>query len=191
MTFNSVSFLLSLYLEMKKILIILSFLIIAFSACKKDESVRTSGTDTIDNIVLKSDTYYALGFSFSKAAKVSTTENPGPDIILYADSDSQPPKLSFQANNFLDSFSKYGEFADVATATQAFNNISSLPAVTWNGLADQVRANQIWIYRTNGEQYAKMRIISVVNETRSNVPYGECTFEWVFQPDGSTIFPVK
>jgi hypothetical protein len=176
---------------MKKILIILSFLIIAFPGCKKDETVRTSGTDTIDNTIYKSATYYAFGFSFAKAAKVSTTDTPGPDIVLYVDSGSQPPILSFQANNFLDSFSKYGEFADAATATQAFNSITTLPSVTWTGLADQVRVNQIWIYRTQGEQYAKIRIVSVVNETRNSIPYGECTFEWVFQPDGTTTFPVK
>ena len=178
-------------MTMKRLFIILIISLALIAGCKKDEAVRTSGTDTIDNIILKSNTYYAIGFSFSKSAKVSTLENPGPDIVLYVDSDSQPPKLSFQANNFLDSFSKYGEFADAATASQAFNSIASLPSVTWTGIADALRANQVWIYRTTAEQYAKIRIISVVNETRNSIPYGECTFEWVFQPDGSTTFPVK
>jgi hypothetical protein len=176
---------------MKKKFIILAVLIISLSGCKKDETVRTSGTDTIDNTIFKSSTYYAYGFSFTRASKVSTTETPGPDMVLYVDSGSQPPKLTFQANNLLDSFSKYGEFADAATASQAFNSITTLPSVTWTGLADEVKINQIWIYRTNAEQYAKIRIISVVNETRSGIPYGECTFEWVFQPDGGTTFPAK
>ena len=25
----------------------------------------------------------------------------------------------------------------------------------------------------------------------NELDYGECTFEWVYQPDGSTTFPVK
>ena len=58
-------------------------------------------------------------------------------------------------------------------------------------MADPVIANQVWVYRTGTETYAKIRIISTVNETRDDLPYGECTFEWVYQPDGSTTFPVK
>ena len=37
----------------------------------------------------------------------------------------------------------------------------------------------------------KIRIVSTVNETRESVPYGECTFQWVYQPDGSSTFPAK
>jgi hypothetical protein len=176
---------------MKRLSIILLVSLALTAGCKKDEVVRTSGTDTIENTIYKSSTYYAYGFSFSKAAKVATTESPGPDIVLYVASDTQPPRLTFQANNLLDSFSKYGEFADASTASQVFNSITTLPSVTWTGIADPISVNQIWIYRTTGEQYAKIRIISVVNETRNNLPYGECTFEWVFQPDGSTTFPGK
>jgi hypothetical protein len=176
---------------MKRLYIILLLSLALTAGCKKDEVVKTSGTDTIENTIYKSSTYYAYGFSFSKAAKVATTETPGPDILLYVATETQTPRLTLQANNLLDSFSKYGEFADAATATQAFNDITTLPSVTWKGIADPVNANQIWIYRTNSVQYAKIRIISVVNETRNSVPYGECTFEWVFQPDGSTTFPGK
>ncbi len=101
------------------------------AGCKKDEVVRTSGTDTIDNTIYKSSTYYAYGFSFSKATKVATTESPGPDIVLYVASDTQPTRLTLQANNLLDSFSKFGEFADAATASQAFDNLTTFPSVSW------------------------------------------------------------
>jgi hypothetical protein len=56
-------------------------------------------------------------------------------------------------------------------------------------MADPIKDNQVWIYKSGTETYTKFRIISTVNETRSNVPYGECTFQWVYQPDGSTTFP--
>ena len=58
-------------------------------------------------------------------------------------------------------------------------------------MADPINANQVWVYRTGTETYAKIRIISTVNEIRDDMPYGECTFEWVYQPDGSLTFPGK
>jgi hypothetical protein len=66
----------------------------------------------------------------------------------------------------------------------------------WTDFADPVKPNQVWIYRSQGEKYAKIRIISTVNERRKDtsalrdsVDYAECTFEWVYQPDGTITFP--
>ena len=39
------------------------------------------------------------------------------------------------------------------------------------------------------KKYAKIRIIEVKGELREGIPHAECTFEWVFQSDGSTTFP--
>jgi hypothetical protein len=176
---------------MKRLYIIMLVSLAVIAGCKKNEVVRTSGTDTIDNTIFKSSTYYAYGFSFTQAAKVATTETPGPDIVIYVATDTQPPRLTFQANNYKDSFSKVGDYPDAASAIAAFNNLLSVGTVQWTSMADPVNANQVWLYRTNGDQYVKMRIVSVVNETRNSVPFGECTFEWVLQPDGSTTFPGK
>jgi hypothetical protein len=58
-------------------------------------------------------------------------------------------------------------------------------------MADPVTENQVWIYRSGNEKYAKIRIISTVNEIRENLPFGECRFEWLYQPDGSKTFPAR
>jgi hypothetical protein len=176
---------------MKRLYFILLVSLVFAAGCKKNDVSRTSGTDTIDNTIYKSSTYYAYGFSFSKAAKVATTETPGPDIVLYVATDTQLPRLTFQANNYKDSFSKVGDYTDAASAITAFNSLLSVGTVQWTSMADPVTANQVWLYRTNSDQYVKMRIVSVVNETRNSVAFGACTFEWVFQPDGSTTFPGK
>jgi hypothetical protein len=72
-----------------------------------------------------------------------------------------------------------------------FYNLTSFTVPEWKVWADSVMPNQIWIYRSGTEHYAKIRIISTVSETRSGHDYAECTFEWVYQPDGTLTFPGK
>jgi hypothetical protein len=166
-------------------------IVIALSGCTKAEKPRTSGTDTIDNTIHFSTTYYVYGFSFSGAKLVSTTTTPKPDIVLYVNSDNQPNKLTFQANNLVPSFFKAGEFSDEEAAKIVFDNLKTFSATQWSDMADPVSVNQVWIYRSGSDTYAKIRIVSVINEIRQTGPYGECTFQWVYQPDGSTTFPGK
>jgi hypothetical protein len=160
-------------------------------SCTKVEDTRTSGTDTIDNTTYQSTTYYVYGFSFSQAKQVSTMKNPGPDITIYVNQDNTPFRLTLQSNNLNPSFFRIGDYADEAAAKTAFDNLKTVPAAQWTDMADPIAPNQVWIYRSGDEKYAKIRIVSTKNEVRQLIPYGECTFQWVFQPDGSTTFPAK
>ena len=161
------------------------------TGCTKTESTRTSGIDTIDNITYFSTTYYVYGFSFSGAKLVATTTSPEPDIILYVNSDFLPSRLTLQSNNLKPSFFKVGDFSDEAAAKSAFDNLKtvSVSESQWMEMADPIQVNQVWIYRSGTDTYAKIRIVSTVNETRNSLPYGECKFEWVYQSDGSLTFP--
>jgi hypothetical protein len=174
---------------------ITSFILLAIfsllSGCTKVEPTRTSGIDTIDNTTYQSSTYFNYGFSFSKANLVSTLTNPGPDITVYVNKDNLPYRLTLQANNLKPSFYKVGDFADEAAAKTAFDNLKTVSVSQWEDMADPVNDNQVWIYRSATDSYAKIRIISTVNEVRQLINYGECTFQWVFQPDGSLTFPGK
>jgi hypothetical protein len=174
---------------MKRSYIVLFLLSVLLFSCKKNDTIPTSGTVTINNKTFKSTTYYVFGFSFANAKKVSTLASPGPDVIVFVNSDSQPSRLTLQANNLFSSFYKFGDYPDAASATAAFRNLKTVGNYTWDEVADPIEPNQVWLYRSGNQTYAKIRIISIVNETRDDLPYGECTFEWVFQPDGSTTFP--
>lgn len=175
---------------MKKSALILFALILMLQGCTKKEPTRTSGTDTIDNITYFSTTYYNYGFSFSGAKLVSTNLNPGPDITIYvAQDNSGTARLTLQTNNLNPSFFKVGDFADATTAQAAFDNLKTVSVSQWTDMADPIAANQVWIYRSGKGTYTKFRIVSTVNETRQSIPYGECTFQWVYQPDGTTTFP--
>lgn len=176
---------------MKKSFFILLIILTILSGCRKDDSPRTSGTVTIDNTLYGTGPYYANGFSFSKAKKVSTLDNMGYDITIYVNNDNPVSRLILQANNFKPSFYKFGDYPDAASAVSAFNNLKTVGTYQWDGMADPINVNQVWVYRTGSEKYAKIRIVSTKNEIRNNLPYGECTFEWLYQPDGSLIFPGK
>ena len=176
---------------MKRLFILIILLTIILSCCKKDETPSLSGTVTIDNKIYQSTTYYAYGFSFSKAIKVSTLDTPGPDVTLFVITGTPENRLTFQVSNLNPSFYKLGDYPDAQAASEAFDNLTAVGNYQWTEMADPVLANQVWVYRSGSETYAKMRIISIVNETRDDLPYGACSFEWVYQPDGSTTFPVK
>jgi len=176
---------------MKKEIFIILTIFSVLSGCTKKETTRTSGTDSIDNIVYFSTTYYSYGFSFSGAKLVSTNLNPGPDITIIVNNDNGTPRLTLLANNLKPSFFKAGDFADEASAKTAFDNLKTVSVTQWLDLGDPINPNQVWIYRSGSDTYTKFRIVSTINETRQSVPYGECTFQWVYQPDGTTTFPGK
>ena len=176
---------------MKKLVLILIVIISVLSGCTKKETTRTSGIDTIDNITYFSTTYYNYGFSFSGAKLVSTINAQGYDISLYVNTDTPPPILTLQNNNFKPSFFKVGDYADETTAQSVFDNIKTVSVTQWQDIADTINANQVWIYKSGNNNYTKIRIVSTINETRQSVDYGECTFQWVYQPDGSSTFPGK
>lgn len=174
---------------MKQLSLILLAFVLLLSSCEEEVKVRTSGTDTIDNSTFQSTTYYVYGFSFARGKLVSTLDNPPPDITVYVNRVSTPYTLTLQTNNLNPSFYKVGDFADEAAAKTAFDNLKTVPAAQWTDMADPVAPNQVWIFRSGEEKYTKFRIISTVNEMRQQIAYGECTFQWVHQPDGSLTFP--
>lgn len=174
---------------MKKIVFIILAVIAVSASCTKEEKTRTSGTDTIDNTTYQSTTYFVYGFSFSEAKLKSTLSNPGPDITVYVNKDNTPFRLTLQSNNLKPSFYKAGEFTNENDAKTAFDNIKTVSVTQWTDMADPLAANQVWIYKSGGDKYTKFRIVSTVNEMRQLIAYGECTFQWVHQPDGSLTFP--
>jgi hypothetical protein len=176
---------------MKKMVFIFLTLLTILPGCTKKEPTRTSGIDTIDNTNHFSTTYFQYGFSFPGASLVATFPSPGPDITLYVIIGTGTPRLTLQAENLLPSFYKVGDFADVTTAQSAFDNLKTVSVSQWQDMADPVLPNQVWIYRSGTAHYTKIRIVSTINETRQTVAYGECTFQWVYQPDGTATFPGK
>jgi hypothetical protein len=180
---------------MKRIFFTILILSIIISGCKKDYKPQLSGTITIDNLLTLSGTgaYYALGFSVPDGKKVSTLNDPLNVISILADADinDNVRKIFFATISLRNSFYMFGQYPDAASASLAFKNLTSFTDRPWTEIGDSVKTNQIWLYRTSSDRYAKIRVTNTVGEKRNNKAYAECTFEWVYQPDGSLTFPVK
>jgi hypothetical protein len=115
-------------------------------------------------------------------------------LILRPDSIFLLPKKlhHFRHQNAgLNGFFLEGEYNDAASAELAFDNLTEPLVNDWAEWANPVKTNQVWVYRSADEHYAKLRIIATFSEARDPRDFASCTFEWVYQPDGSLTFPGK
>jgi hypothetical protein len=179
---------------MKELCFIILLVLLTLSGCKKNDNSRNYGTMTISNEAADQN-YSVYGFYVPTGQKVLNLSNQQDVITIQPDFkvDYTVRKLYFAANNLYNSFYQFGKYSDGAAASQAFKNLTSFSSPQWDQLGDSVMANQIWLFKTSDEKYAKLRIISTFTEKRAAMPfpYAECTFEWVYQPDGSLTFPGK
>ena len=176
---------------MRNCILIVLVITLFLSSCKKKNDPDISGTVTINNDLTfdqQLQTYVNYGFLFSQAKLISNVGNPKPDITI--DNDGTLDNLILQTK-INSRFCKSGEYADASLARQAFNNLKSVTVTQWEDWAYSIKPNQVWIFSTSDEHYAKIRIISTISETRGTRNYAECTLEWVYQPDGSLTFPGK
>jgi hypothetical protein len=177
---------------MKRICLIIFIIPFMVSCCKKENGPSNSGTVTINNELSGSGPYYAKGFSV-KTGEVITFINPPNDVISIQEDDLNMVvrQLFFSCENYNNSFSIYGDYADATTAKTTFDNLRTFTDTTWTASGDSVVPNQIWLFRTSDLKYAKIRVISIFSEIRAGMPfpYAECSFEWTYQPDGTKIFP--
>jgi len=175
---------------MKRTLYIFLIALLALSGCKKNDGPKLSGTETIDNTLYGTGPYWAMGFSFPLSKKVSTLNSPM-DVITINAFAGTFDRSYFDAQSFESPFSLYGSYSDGASASLAFKNLTSFSITQWNAIGDAVKPNQIWIFQTSTGTYAKFLVKSTIGEMRNNIPFVSCTFDWVYQPDGSLTFPGK
>lgn len=174
---------------MKGLLILLPLLIIS-AGCDKTGNpgkIPSSGIATIDNNLFGTGPYYTIGFNFAKAEKTSSLARPKPDVTVYYD--ESLAVFILQTESGLNGFFLQGEYPGEAEAKAAFDNLTAHSVSDWEDWANPVRQNQVWIYRSADEHYAKLRIVSTLSTDLDPRDYAECTFEWVYQPDGSKTFP--
>jgi hypothetical protein len=180
---------------MKRFCTILLIVFLSFSGCRKNNGPIVSGRITIDNTLYGSGPYYALGFSVPTGKKVSTLSDPANVISVLSEpgQNSLVKRVYFGTRSLENSFYRYGEYANSTAAASAFKSLTSFLNPQWIEEGDTVRPNQIWLFRTWDEKYAKLRIIDTMTMNKPGMPfpYSECTFEWVYQPDGTLTFPGK
>jgi hypothetical protein len=176
---------------MKHTIFLLVSVVFLFISCDKKDGSPNSGRVTIDNTLYGSGPYYSLGFSFSEAKKVSTLAGSGPDITVDAGvlEEGSSVVTFFASNTYSPAFFLYGAYANATDAEIAFDPLTTFSSPAWNDFGAPLAENQIWIFRTEDEKYAKILIQSVNINTTPDPDFTSCTFKWVYQPDGTTTFP--
>lgn len=178
---------------MKRYILYIAALFVLLCSCSKSDNL-TSGAAYIDNKLYGSGPYYSLGFTFDGGKKVSTLANPGPDITIEAGSVAKSTTVVafLSSNNFNPSFYLAGQYPTAELADAAFKSLTSVgTGLTWTDLGTPLNKNQVWIFKTEDEKYAKLLIVSDSLNTDLDPDFASCTFKWVFQPDGSTTFPLQ
>jgi len=177
--------------------IFILILVFTITGCKKEPEPVYSGKVTINNKRAGTDpTYYLIGFHVPTGRTIPDVNNQLDVISVLSDYDVNfnPKKIYFVTNNLKNSFFRYGQYNDIEEAKIAFDLLTNFSEPKkWTEIGDSVKINQIWLYRTSDQKYAKLRIIDTVLKKIADMPdpYAECTFEWVFQPDGTKSFPGK
>lgn len=177
--------------------LILFFVI--FTACTKDstrpEIAPTSGKVTVTSEVIGNQ---ASGFSFELGEVITLPNSQDilPDLLVLVQQGSGGEILGvfFAATDLTPTFSLIGEKSTLDSSRAIFNGLNEIPdTTTFADLAHPVNANQVWAVKTRENKYAKILVLATSAfidsaNTAGPTPYGEVTFEWVYQPDGGRIF---
>jgi hypothetical protein len=177
---------------MKKItlLIIIAFLVLG---CNKNNNPKTTGEASLNSeLILEGETYSVPGFSFESASVVLYNPAGGqtiPDIFALPDVQNNVYSAYFDTQNTLPSFALVAEFESSGEAQDFFNNYKLVDVNSYSGLAKPVVKNQVWVFKTRNDKYAKLLVVKVDAYLKDDEAFAEVTFKWVYQPDGSKVFP--
>jgi hypothetical protein len=180
-----------------KFLLVIIFLFLSVISCKKNSTeispVLTSGRATLNSNVENNKIH---GFSFSNGEVISMPNSEGiiPDMILAVQiSNSDVIGVFFGSVELRPSFHLISWVSTEDSAQTIFNNLMEIPDTTFQDLAIPVKKNQVWAVKSHENKYAKLLIIQTIAFNDSTnldaiTPYGEATFDWEFQPNGSRVF---
>jgi len=156
-------------------------------SCEKEGGGSGGGEFTIDNTLYGYGPYYAIGYSFGQGSKISTMESPGPDITVHArtDAEGNVSGAYIDTPQLTESFALAGEFDTEEEAKNFFDRLTGPVSYTWSSYAGDVKKNQVWLFKTSGEDYVRIRIISMLLSDTAEGPYVEMTAEWSMLPAGT------
>ncbi len=179
-----------------KFIIIVSLLI--YMGC--DNSIEHAKSKTAGEITLNNDEYNSkiFGFSFSTADLIEypNSESLTPDIILMAELDGNGNTKSIYLSSCMQtkqSFILMEQFSDLESAENYFYTLSEASEDGYEIYALQVKEYQVWSVKTVDDKYGKILILNTERDENILKPistnsYGEVTFRWVYQPNGSKKF---
>ncbi len=167
--------------------------------CKDDGAgpgpTPTSGRATLNTRYVN---HQASGFSFDRAAIVVFPNWQGtlPDLCAFVQI-NQPGRVIgvffTRPDSFVQTFCLLRQFVSLDSAQAYFQSVTEIPDTTYTDLALTLSAGQIWAVKTRRATFAKILIrhtLAFVDSSAPGLPtpYGEATFDWAYQPDGTKRF---
>jgi hypothetical protein len=138
------------------------------------------------------------GLSFDQAAIVRFPNSGGvfPDLSVYVqinDSGKIVGVFFGQPDSLLPAFRLFRQFSSIDSARSYFQSLSEIPDTSYLDLASLVSVGQVWAVKTRRTTFAKILIRHTEAYADSSnpgapTPYGEATFDWVYQPNGTRRF---
>jgi hypothetical protein len=153
-------------------------------------------------------TFHDEAFSFSANRVVRLPEDCPPDTVcndlipdvilgIGLNENGRPRGLEFTQTAMSYAFSRIGERATLAEARWLYDVTVCIPEwVRFDETVEGIGANQVWVVKTYVGRFAKLLAVesSFSREAydSAGVPVttalGAVTFDWEYQPDGSTCF---
>ncbi|NJK97483.1 MAG: hypothetical protein HC905_23555 [Bacteroidales bacterium] len=177
---------------MKNIILFAIAFALLLSCKKENEEVKTSGEVILSTQILGGEpNYYVQGFSFATAQilKYNKTSNTNPDLVPENNTQNEILGANIESPNNDKAFYKAGEFSTLTEAQTFFNTIKEAGSVVFEQKIYNVKANQVYLYKSRSDTYAKFLVKSTETMDGPLTDYVKITIEWVYQPDGSLIFP--
>jgi hypothetical protein len=170
------------------------FVLLANVSCKKaDTTIKTNGVTLISSEIMGADAgYFVVGYSFSKAANVNynITSSTIPDIVLENNVDLQGTVIGANLTSPKNDAAYYlvGQYNSATEAENFFNGLTEFSNASFSAKADNILANQVYLFKSRSNTYAKFWIQDVTIQPGVSSKYVEVTIKWVYQPDGSKTF---
>ena len=184
---------------MKTKTILIALAVLVGGGCKDDGTAPvptpTSGRATIDSRYVNSQ---ASGFSFDQAAVVRFPNPQGtlPDVCVFVQINNPGGIVGVfftRPDSLVPTFRLLRQFATVDSAESYFQGLAEIPDTTFLDLAIPTSEGQVWAVKTRQTTFAKVLVRHTLAYADSSgpgapTPYGEATFDWAYQPNGTRRF---
>jgi hypothetical protein len=171
----------------------LLLLVLVFSGCGKEKETPVSGSITLSSELVLSGQYITRGFSFSEASFLNFpgTAPARVDLLAFSTRDLagniRGAGLVCPSNEDT-AFWLAASFENLPEAKAFFDQLDTIPDVSFLPFVEEVHPNEIWVIHTGAGAYAKVlfREVRVIDDAEGD--YAELDLDWVFQPNGTRIF---
>ena len=176
--------------------------VLAILSCSEDRpncpesSQLPSGRTVIDTAEREDESghHYFEGFCFSEGAVVRVPEEQADFMMMYlTGTEGKFAGIALRQPALQPAFLSVAIVGTLEEGQAAFDGTLSVPrGASLQGLASQAVPYSVWVVKTHDGKFGKILITRLtfggVQDSCGVRDYGEITFDWEYQPNGSSCF---